>query len=272
LLVLVHGLCMNDLHWTRNGHDHGAALAMDLGYTPVYLHYNSGRHISFNGREFAALMETLVREWPLPVEQVAMLGHSMGGLVMRSAFHYGALAGHDWLHRLQQAVFLGTPHLGAPLERAGAVVDFLVGVSRYSAPFARLGKARSAGIRDLGRACLRDEDWHAQPGAAKHRRPSSLALPAGVSCYAIAASRMQNAGEGRARVGGDGLVPVDSALGRSPDRRRHLGLRAERRMIAYGMHHFDLLDRPDVYERIRSWLGAEPPARSRGGWTGGSAA
>ena len=129
LLVLVHGLCRNHLQWTRDGHDHGAALARDLGCTPVYLHYNSGRHISENGREFADLMQALVREWPHPIERLSMLGHSMGGLVARSACHYGALANHTWVARLDRLVFLGSPHFGSPLERAGTRADFLIETS-----------------------------------------------------------------------------------------------------------------------------------------------
>src|SRR5439155_25889866 len=87
-VVLVHGLCMNDLQWQREGHDHGAALARDLGYTPLYLHYNSGLHISENGRQFAQLLETLIAHWPSPVEELVIVGHSMCGLVARSAWHY----------------------------------------------------------------------------------------------------------------------------------------------------------------------------------------
>jgi pimeloyl-ACP methyl ester carboxylesterase len=113
VVVLVHGLCMNDRQWTRAGHDHGAALARDLGYTPVYIRYNSGRHISTNGRELADAMQALLREWPVPVERLAIVAHSMGGLVARSACHYGAAAGHAWPNRLDDIVFLGTPHLGA---------------------------------------------------------------------------------------------------------------------------------------------------------------
>src|SRR6478672_5582790 len=78
LLVLAHGLCRNDLQWRRNGHDHGAALARDLGFTPVYLHYNSGLHISTNGRSFAAQLEALVEAWPRPVAELVIVGHSMG--------------------------------------------------------------------------------------------------------------------------------------------------------------------------------------------------
>ena len=126
LVVLLHGLCMNDLQWKRKGHDHGAALARDLAYTPVYLHYNSGLHISTNGHAFAELLETLVQCWPVPLTELVLIGHSMGGLVARSACHYGTLARHEWLQRLDKLVFLGTPHHGAPLERGGNWVDMLL--------------------------------------------------------------------------------------------------------------------------------------------------
>jgi hypothetical protein len=271
LLVLVHGLCMNDLQWSRRGQDHGAALAAELGFTPVYLHYNTGRHISANGREFAATMATLVREWPQPIEQLAVLAHSMGGLVVRSGCHYAALAGDAWLERLQRIVFLGTPHFGAPLERAGAIVDALMQVSPYSAPFARLGKSRSAGIMDLGHAHLRDEDWQAKHAVATRRAGASLPLPRGSRCFAIAASRQKHPGPGKRGMRGDGLVPVDSALGRSSDPRRDLGIPDDRRWIGHGMSHFDLLDRPEVYAKIRHWLAGDDASNDdvapRGGVT-----
>jgi PGAP1-like protein len=253
LLVLAHGLCRNPLQWQRRGHDHGAALARDLGCTPLYLHYNSGRHISENGREFADLMQALLREWPHPIERFSMLGHSMGGLVARSACHYGAAAGHAWVARLDRLVFLGSPHLGSPLERAGTRADFLIETSPYTAPFARLGKVRSAGVRDLGHGHLLDEDWQAA-SAGKHAGHAAVPLPPGVRCHAMAASLQQRPGKAGARTRGDGLVPVDSALGRSRDAARDLGLPDDRRWIGYGMGHFDLLGRADAYARIRGWL------------------
>jgi len=262
LLVLVHGLCMSDLQWTRDGHDHGAALARDLGYTPIYLHYNSGKHISTNGIEFAELMEMLVRSWPQPIETLTIMGHSMGGLVARSACHYATIAGHAWPKRLDHLVFLGTPHFGAPLERAGSRVDFLVGISPYTAPFARLGKVRSAGIKDLHHGDLRDEDWATSVAANVRATRSSLPLPRGVRCYAAAASRQERPNASGTRLRGDGLVPVNSALGIHSNPELDLALPDANRWVGYGMGHLDLLSRADVHERVRTWLAA-PSARAR---------
>jgi pimeloyl-ACP methyl ester carboxylesterase len=122
-------------------------------------------------------MERLVRAWPHRIEQLAIVGHSMGGLVARSACHYAALAGHAWPKRLDHLVFLGTPHFGAPLARAGTWADFLVGISPYTAPFARLGKVRSAGIKDLHHGNLRDEDWNAPAGRARASRRALCRFP-----------------------------------------------------------------------------------------------
>lgn len=250
LVVLVHGLCMNDLQWRRDdGHDHGAALARDLGRAVLYLHYNSGRHVSSNGRDLSALLESLVVAWPAPVESLAIVGHSMGGLVARSAAHYGGLAGRRWVQRLTDLVFLGTPHHGAPLERAGALTDYLLGISPYTAPLARLGKVRSAGIRDLRCGNVRDEER------------GGLPLPAGVNCVAIAGSKQARPAGSATRLRGDGLVPVRSALGQHRDAAVALAIPADHRFIAYEAGHFELLQRRDVYARIARALGSTSQAR-----------
>ena len=256
IVVLVHGLCMNDLNWCRNGHDHGAALARDFGFAPVYLHYNSGRHISENGRAFAAALEALVQAWPHPPVSLAIVGHSMGGLVARSACHYAALAEHAWLHRLDNLVFLGTPHFGAPLERAGAWADYLVGVSRYSAPFARLGKTRSAGIKDLRHGDILDDDWQTSTRAGMRGQREVVPLPAGVRSFAVAGSRQVRGETAATRIRGDGLVPVASALGRHADGTPVLALPDAHCRVVYGTSHFDLLDSPQVYQAILDWLSA----------------
>ncbi len=255
LLVLLHGLCMSDLQWNREGHDHGAALARDLGYTPVYLHYNSGLHISTNGRAFGDLLETLVEFWPVPLTEFVLIGHSMGGLVARSACHYGALARHEWLRRLDKLVFVGTPHHGAPLERGGNWVDMLLSSSAYSAPLARLGKIRSAGITDLRFGNLVDEDWKErdrfEPGAD---RRVAVPLPEGVACYVIAATIGKRAGHLSNRLIGDGIVPLESALGHHANPGLALTFEESRQWVAHRTNHLDLLSRPAVYAQIKRWL------------------
>ena len=255
VLLLVHGLCMNDLQWQRRGHDHGAALAADAGFTPVYLHYNTGLHVSSNGRAFAAQIEALLQAWPVRVDELAILAHSMGGLVARSACHYGELAQHCWLRHLGKLVFLGTPHLGAMLERGGNWVDLLLDASPYTTAFARLGKIRSAGITDLRHGNVIDEDWEGRDRFANSRRQlRTVPLPAHVKCYAIAASIAKRRGKLGERLLGDGLVSIASALGEDPRGRENLALPKRRQWIGYGMNHMDLLDRSEVYARTSRWF------------------
>jgi len=235
VLVLVHGLCTNDLRWRRSGHDHGAALARDLGYTPIYLHYNSGRNVADNGAEFADQLESLAAEWPVSLDELTIVGHSMGGLVARSAVQAAQGEQLAWPKRLRRLVFLGTPHHGALLEQLGSWVEAALHASRYSAPFARLGAARSAGITDL-------------------RHGSDVALPAGIDCFAIAATLGVRARPVQDQLLGDGLVPLDSALGRHPDAAKALAFAPERQWISRNTTHLDLMGRAEVYARLREWL------------------
>jgi pimeloyl-ACP methyl ester carboxylesterase len=242
LLLLVHGLCLNDRHWTRNGHDHGAALADEAGFTPLYLRYNTGLRIAANGRSLAVLLECLLRHWPRPVQELVILGHSMGGLVARSACHHGRAAEHGWLEHLRKLVFLGTPHHGAPLERGGHRLDFLMGLSPYSAPFTQIGRMRSAGIQDLRHGSLTEDPDDVVP------------LPEGVHCFAAAATLAERRSVVAERLVGDGLVPLDSALGRHTDPARTLALPKQRQWIGFGMGHLELLSRPEVYAQLSRWL------------------
>ena len=257
IALMVHGSCMNDLLWNRQGHDHGTALANDLGYLPVYLHYNTGLHISQNGREFANLIEVFFNQLPLPIELV-IIAHSMGGLVSRSACHYGKVAGHSWLNHLLKIVFLGTPHHGASLERAGNWIDIILEISPYSAPFSRLGKIRSAGVTDLRSGKILDEDWKGRDRfeyAGDHR--SAVPLPEGLQCYTIAATTSKESSMLGDQLIGDGLVTLNSALGRHKNADLNLLFPETHQWIARDMNHMDLLNHSEVYETIKQWLDSE---------------
>jgi hypothetical protein len=251
LLVQVHGLCMNDHQWRRNGHDHGERLEQAHGATAVQLHYNSGLHVSQNGRELAGLLETLCAEWPAPPADLVLLGHSMGGLVARSAVHYGREAGHRWCDQLSALVFLGTPHHGAPAERIGRQVHAAIELSPYSAPIGRIAALRSAGITDLRHGNLIDADWDDHDRFAREDRRAAHALPAGIRCYAIAATKSP---PDHPKPAGDGLVPVASALGQHRDPARDLGFPADRQIVIHRANHWDLLHRTEVAEALCRWL------------------
>jgi len=261
LLLLVHGLCMNDTQWRRDGHDHGAFLSQALGCAPVYLRYNSGRHISENGRELARQLEQLVAAWPVPLQRISILGHSMGGLVARSAVQAAREAGLRWPGRLRELVFLGTPHHGAPLERAGHGVDLLLGATPFSAPFTRLGQLRSEGITDLRHGHVVDADWRGRDRFAASADPRPpLPLPAGVACFTVAAALSGKRGLLADRLTGDGLVPLNSALGQHAQPQRRLAFARNHQHIAYRTGHLGLLSSPEVAARVLAWLQPELPA------------
>lgn len=230
-LLMLHGLCMNEAQWRRDGADFPAALAT-LGYQPLGLRYNSGRPIWRNGAELAALLDDV----PGPL---TLVGHSMGGLVIRSAI---AQAGRRrWPKRLQCLVTLGTPHHGAPLERGGQQVQQLLDFSAYSRPLALLAARRSAGIRDLRYGSLLEADTG---------KASRVALPRGVACYAVAGSLP------KAALLGDGLVTVASAFGQHREAARRLTFTHTAHFP--GLGHLALQTDPAVLEQLREWLRAPP--------------
>ncbi len=269
IAIFVHGLCMNDQQWTRKGHNHGAVLADELGFVPLYLRYNSGLHTSENGRALADLMARL-SDCGQANTEFYIVAHSMGGLVSRSACHYAATQGQDWLGRLQKIVFLGTPHHGAVLERGGNWIDVLLDTNPYSSPFARLAKIRSSGITDLRYGNVVDEDWNSCDRfemVGDKRLPVSL--PSGVECYAIAATTSVDAHPIVNNVVGDGLVTVKSALGRHNDPRFELSFMPERQWLGLGINHMELLNDAEVCGMLKLFLGgpglaadnSEPPTQ-----------
>ena len=259
LLLVIHGLCMNDLQWqtVHEGQpvNHGQQLATALNATPVYLRYNTGLHVSENGHLLAALLEQLFQNWPQAVTELTVLVHSMGGLVIRSALHSAASRGLHWPALVKSIVFLGTPHHGSPLERAGNAIDVLLGSTRWSKPFGQLAQLRSGGITDLRYGFLADTDWQDQArfrSAPDKRLP--LPLPAHIACYTVAATVASQRSLLADRLVGDGLVPLHSALGQhaSPERNPHFPKTHQR--IVYRTNHMQLLSSPEVGQQLLRWL------------------
>jgi pimeloyl-ACP methyl ester carboxylesterase len=251
ILILVHGLCMNDLQWRRGGHDHGAMLAAALGFEALYLRYNTGRSIHQNGAEFAALLAVALAHWPVPITQLVIVGHSMGGLIARSACHHALQTKQGWVQHLDKLITLGSPHAGAPLERTGRGIDRLLAISPYTAPFARLGLVRSAGIQNLRHGAL-------TPTGETPRWPKHAKL------YLLAGTKQNAAGPQSIWTGpvkrliGDGLVPVKSALAQEEKPALGLPLKvpASRRALVHQTDHFQLLSSPAVADQLLRWLKA----------------
>ena len=262
ILLLVHGLCMNDLQWrpavAGGHHNHGEILANALGYTPVYLHYNTGLHTSVNGQQLSELLEQLAGVWPVPIADLSLLVHSMGGLVARSACEHARTAGLGWRANLKHMVFLGTPHHGAPLERVGSWLDLILGSNAITRPFARIGQIRSSGITDLRHGFVLAADWEGQDrfafaGSGSVANRQALPLPEGVACFAVAGTTSKPPESGS--LMGDGLVPVASALGKHANAALALGFPPENQFIAYTTDHLALLKSEAIAAQLVRWLG-----------------
>ncbi len=266
LVVFLHGLMETEFAWRlderRSGKSYGSSLARDLSCTPVYVRYNSGRHISENGASLADLLEALVRAWPVQVSEVALIGHSMGGLVARSACHLASERDDAWVRQVRRVVSLGTPHLGAPLAQGVHYATSALRVLPETQPLAGLLRRRSAGIRDLRRGSLADENWRDRdPDALRAAACEEIPLLDGaVHCF-LSATLTRDPQHPLGRLVGDMLVLEPSASGRG--RSRRIGFDDEHGLHVGGTHHLALLNHPAVYPRLRDWLGGEGHSTSQ---------
>jgi pimeloyl-ACP methyl ester carboxylesterase len=244
IAILVHGLMCTESIWEmRDGSDYGSLLERDLGMTPIYARYNTGLPIAGNGASFCHALDALVANFPVPIEEIVPIGHSMGGLVMRSAAHVASLQGSRWLPLVRRAIYVGTPHLGAPLERVGRAVTKLLRAvpDPYTRLIADISDLRSAGIKDLGNG-LRDP-----------RHPVPL-LPE-IQHYLVAGSLSDE--PQIAALFGDALVPVPSATDGHLDPRRGL-IPPDHVKLMTGVGHLTLAHHEDLYPGIRSWCEERP--------------
>jgi pimeloyl-ACP methyl ester carboxylesterase len=256
LVVLVHGLMSTERIWEMADRtDYGTRLTSDLGYTPLYARYNSGRQIGENGARLSETLTSLMAGYPIPVDEIVLLGHSMGGLVVRSACHVARRDGASWLSKVKRAIYLGTPHLGAPLERIGRVVAGALRMvdDPYTRLIADIANLRSEGLKDLGHADLtredraRDRGWSIAVTDPRHPVPLLPEIEHHLVAGSIAEHPVLTA------LFGDSLVPVESATAGldgaelPPGNVRHVP----------GVSHLALARSPAVYEYVRAWCAGE---------------
>ena len=259
VVVFVHGLAEDETCWQRPHEQLEGGYSDRLrgsGLTPVDVRYNSGLRISENGRRLAGLVDSLVAAWPVPVESLSFVGHSMGGLVARSACHVGDDAAAEWVRAVRAVVMLGTPHHGAPLEKAVHVVDWALRRTPETEPLSRPLAARSAGITDLRFGAVMDEDLP-RPERLLHDARTHPPLLSHVTYYWVAASLSPDPDHPWGRLVGDGLVRYPSATGRG--RPGGVDLHLDDGVIVTGVSHLGILNHPDVDERLRAWLAPAGP-------------
>ncbi|MCW2782244.1 MAG: alpha/beta hydrolase [Marmoricola sp.] len=239
LVVFVHGLSESEAFWDRrreqSGGNYGERLAYEQGWSPVFLRVNTGLPIAENGVALASLLDKLVEAWPTDVRRVALVGHSMGGLIVRAACAVSTFSERPWNELVTNVVLLGTPNLGAPLERAANFGARALGILPESAPFGRILEYRSSGILDLRNGLA--HDVQNLPHARYHL---------------VGATLTKSIRHPVAEVFGDLLVQFHSATGR-PRRGREMFPGADILHVPKA-DHFDLLNHPKVYNAMKGWL------------------
>lgn len=259
--IFLHGLCCDERIWNAgNGPDADAdsfpvRLAREQGWTVLRIRYNSGRHMSENGEAFADLLDALLANWPVRVRRIALIGHSMGGLIARSAGHHGLERGARWTNLVSHLICLGSPHHGAPLERFGHAATRLLDLIDITRPLAVAINARSAGIKDLRHGSLRHDDWNAHDPdlvGGDTRRPVRV-LPNARHC-AVGAMLGESTLDPRSRLIGDGLVLPESAAGQHPHPSLCVPFAAADTVLLPALHHLRLVRDERVYGLIARWL------------------
>lgn len=262
IVIFVHGLCMNHRDWSNrgNGGIGEKLLAQRDNNTMLYLNYNTGRRISANGRSLSNVLEDLIRRNPR-ITSIDLIGHSMGGLVCRSALFYGKQNMQQWFHMVENLVCIGSPHHGAMLERFGFILQEKLRHFPLVKMIGHLLNIRSNGILDLRYGSVRDDDWEhntARIGLIDdNRKPAPL--PSHINSYLIAGTlenkkSKKNKKRKTLDVIGDYLVSVPSALGEHPNPRYQLKLPESHKAIFYGLNHLEIQYHPSVAEQIAKWF------------------
>ena len=263
IVLLIHGLATTEWSWCLDAERHhgdptanfGTLLQADLDYTPVYARYNTGRHISENGRALAMHLQSLAAHWPVPIDEIVLLGHSMGGLVARSACHIAHDEGMDWVEHIRRVITIASPLQGAPLEKFGNLATAVLSAVDHPATIipAKLINGRSAGIKDLRYGYVKDGEWQgSDPDAVAQDGRQDVELPPHIAWSFISATLAQDPDHPVRQALGDLMVRVASASGPADSpaivTTHHLG----------GMHHASVQIHPQVYQLIRTLVATGP--------------
>ncbi len=255
--ILVHGVTDNEATWSfRDQNDYGSLLAQDMQYTPFYLRYNSGLHISDNGKILAALLEKLHQNYPVAITEICIIAHSMGGLVTHSACYHASEEGLIWPQKVKQIFLLATPHLGSYLEKfANLTTNILEKVPNWHTRL--VGKVinlRSAGIKDLRYGYLTESDWKDQdPDRLLKNNKKPPPVLENTAYYVISGRLTDTERHWVSQLFGDILVSTKSAVARSKNT-EEFNFSDDNHFAMAKTFHFQLQSSIKVYEQIKNWL------------------
>ncbi|MBI4208518.1 MAG: alpha/beta hydrolase [Deltaproteobacteria bacterium] len=254
ICVFVHGSCDNEESW-QSHKGYGLILQKKLGYTPLYVRYNSGLHISTNGQKLSRLLRKLFRSHSEKIKEMVLIGHSMGGLVIRSAGYYGKKGHEKWVKKVSKIFLLGAPHSGSHVEKLGNLATNVLKTipNFYTKIIAKLGNIRSDGIKDLRHGYLVDEDWKGKDPDPLLGMGRSVPLLDGVHYYIIAATLSKNPESLMAQLWGDGMVHPSSATGKSFLMSNPIAFPKENLRIFAGVSHIGLTHNSHVGRQIVEW-------------------
>jgi pimeloyl-ACP methyl ester carboxylesterase len=260
LCVFVHGLACHEGVWTFANPDdpqhttsYGAQLYADLGYTPLFLRYNTGLPIGVNGQKLASLLDELLACYPLPVEELVLIGHSMGGLVIRSACYYGAEHHLAWVPQVSRVFYLGTPHDGADLERLahGAATTLEALPNPITQIIGRFLNQRSQGVKDLRHGTLVAPDGSDAARPAQKRQ--DIPWLSAAEHFLVAGALTEDPEHIATLLLGDGLVALPPYAAAATPVEGRLPISPTRVRVFPRVHHLKLTRDPDVYQQIYAW-------------------
>jgi pimeloyl-ACP methyl ester carboxylesterase len=239
-------------------------LARRLRVTPLFVRYNTGLHVSQNGEALANLLEALVDAWPGGLEALTLVGYSMGGLVVRSACNVGQLRGDRWLKVVRSAIYLGVPHLGAPLEKLGKTVTATLRKAKnpITTLLADAIDLRSDGVKDLGFGDLRAQDWAKDGVEALLRDPRHpVPLLPGIAHHVVVGAVAAKDRSWVTVLFGDGMVRQTSAAGRRGAKDPSPLFPPESVVVLPGVSHLGLAHTTEVVPHLLAWCRKDPARR-----------
>ena len=251
LVVLIHGWNETEQIWHKPPDDASTSTLLTAlesdGRIALLVRYNSGLRVSVNGLGVASLVEAIADSWMVDVEQIDLIGHSMGGLVARSAVVAGRDAGHRWTEAVGHLVTLGTPHLGTPIEKGLALISGALRIAPESEPLGEFLDLRSSGVKDLRFGAVTVGSTTARLTDAAD---DSLGVPDHVTQHFATGVITQDPTHPLGKIFGDLVVRTPSGIGQGIRRQ----VAATNVRVFGGRRHTNLLHDPRVHAQVRDWL------------------